>query len=327
MRKSTVIWMAAALGWMAPGAAGLAHAQNPDSYPQKPIKFVVPYPPGGSTDSMARAFAQGLAKELKTPVVIENKPGAGTSIGALTVKNAPADGYTLLFQTGELLTSKLTNPSLAYEIANFEIITPLAQTPYALMVPAQHNIKNLDDLKARAAKKGGELDFGSLGFGANHFSFMSNRLSEQLGVKARMIPYKGGMEGVTAIMSGDIDGYFATIGLSLTQKESSKLRLIAVSSDDLRSSFLPGVPTFKELGLKDLGFKSYYGIAVRSDTPADLKKRLIEVSRKVADSDELKKLRAQIALEDFPGSLADYKAVTLRTFNYLKTEYEKSPAK
>ena len=297
---------------------GVGHAQP--AYPSKTVKLIVPYPPGASTDNMARAFAQQLAKELKGTVIVENRPGGGTSVGALAVKAQPADGHTLLFQTGELLATKLSSPNLAYEIADFDIIAPLAKTPFALVVPA--NIKSLAELKARAAAKNGELDFGTLGLGANQYTLLSRKTAAHLGAKARMIPYKGGMEGITAAMTGEVDAYFATVGLTHSQKDNAKLNVLAISSTDADNKFLPGVKSFKTLGMGDVVYNSYYGIAVRSNTPAPLKEYLKQVTRMVSDSKELKAIRNQISLEDFPGSLDDYKAETLRTFGLMKTEYE-----
>lgn len=290
-------------------------------FPSRPIKFVVPYPPGASTDAMARAFAEELSKELKTPVVIENRPGGGNSVGAMAVKAQPANGYTLLFQTGELYATKLANPNLAYEPRDFEIIVPLAKTAFTMIVPAQFGIKTLDDLKAHADKKNGELDFGTLGLGANQYSMLSKTLSQHLGVTPIMVPYKGGMEGLTATMTGEIDGYLATVGLTYAQKENNRIHVLATTSEGA-NKFLPGVKSFKELGVKDMVYSSLYGVAVRSDTPDAIKTQLKEAARRVSDSDELKKVRQRISLEDFPGLLEDYKAETRKNFEMLKAAYE-----
>ncbi|WP_028602814.1 Bug family tripartite tricarboxylate transporter substrate binding protein [Ottowia thiooxydans] len=296
------------------------------SYPSKPIKFIVPYPPGASTDNMARAFAQELGKELKTTVVIENRPGGGTSIGALAVKGQPADGHTLFFHTGELAASKLANPGLAYVPSDFEVITPLAKTAFTLIVPTQFNIKTMDDLKAHAAKKQGELNFGTLGLGANQYSMLSRTLSQHLGVTATMIPYKGGMEGVTATMTGEIDAYYATVGLTRGQKDNNRIHVLATTGDG-PNKFLPGVKSFKELGVKDMVYYSLYGVAVRADTPEPIKAVLKDVTRRVTDSDELKKVRQQISLEDFAGTTDDFKMESQKNFLMLKAAYDQETKK
>lgn len=320
MRRLTFVRAAAlsavgVLGFLYGGVTALAQP----AFPTKTIKFVVPYPPGASTDNMARAFAKELEKETKSTVIVENRPGGGTSVGAMAVKAQPADGHTLLFQTGELLATKLSNPKLAYEFEDFEIIAPLAQTPYVLVAPAQ--VKNLEDLKVRAASKKGELDFASLGLGVNHYSMLSRKVADHLGVRARMIPYKGGMEGITAVMTGEIDAYFATVGLTHSQKDNEKLHPLAVTGVG-SSQFLPGVKSFNELGVKDMVFNSYYGVAVRADTPEAIKSNLKQITLKVARSPVLQKVRSQISLEDFPGDLDAYKAETLRTFEMLKAAFE-----
>jgi tripartite-type tricarboxylate transporter receptor subunit TctC len=119
----TVPWLMASRG-----------ARSQEAFPARPVRLVVPYPPGASTDSMARALARELSRELKVSVVVENRPGGGTTLGALAVRNAPADGYTLLFQVDGLYAGKLSSPSVAYEFGDFDIISPLAQTPFVLVV-------------------------------------------------------------------------------------------------------------------------------------------------------------------------------------------------
>ena len=320
MRRSTLIRSAALAALSLPlilGFQGSVNAQQP--YPNRPIKLIVPYPPGASTDSMARAFAEELAKELKNPVVIENKPGAGTAIGALAVKSQPADGHTLLFQTEGLFVAKLSNPSLAYEFRDFEVITPLSKTPYALVVPAQNQIKTLDDLKAHAAKKNNELDFGTLGAGSvSQYPVLSHILSEQLGIKEKMIPYKGGMEALTAVMAGDIDAFYSTVSLAHSQKENAKIHILALTSDGNPNPFFPEVKSFKELGIQGMTFHSSYGIAMRSDTPETIKTQLKQVSRRISDSEALKRMRRQIGIEDFPGTLAEYNAEQQKTVQMLQ---------
>ncbi|GAB3482924.1 tripartite tricarboxylate transporter substrate binding protein [Polaromonas eurypsychrophila] len=302
---------------------GAAWAQ--EIFPSKTVKFIVPYPPGASTDSLARAFAQELAKELKGNVIVENKPGGGTTIGALAVKTLPADGHALLFQVDGLYNGKLAAPSVGYEYSDFEILSALAQTPYALVVPASLNIQRLEDLKAHAAKKNGEIDFGVLGMGANQYSILGRSLSKHLGVTPRMIPYKGGVEGVTAVMAGEIDAYFATVGLAHAQKDNPKLKFLALTSDAGKNKFFPSLKSFAELGVKDMVFKSLYGVAIRSNTPAGIKARLEQAVRKVADSEEMKKVRAQISLEDYPGSVESYRAEVQRNLQMYQAAQEQEP--
>jgi tripartite-type tricarboxylate transporter receptor subunit TctC len=272
---------------------------------------------------MARAFAQEFAKELKQPVVVENKPGAGNAIAGLAVKAAPANGYTLLFIVDELLSSKISNPELEYEISDFEIIAPVSRTPYTLLTPTDLHINSLDDLKALAAKKNGEVNFGTLGLGASLYPMLSRTLSAHLGIKEVMVPYKSGVEGIAALMSGQIDGFLSTAGLAYAQKNNPKLHPFGFTTDGPRSPFLPEVKSFKELGIDGMTWYTLYGVALRADTPEPVKAYLRDAAARVGASAELKKIRAQIALED-PGTLDQFKAEMQRNSELIRAAYLQS---
>lgn len=301
------VWGLACLGLLC--AASVVQAQG--VWPTRTVRIVVPFPAGGaSTDGIARALAQELAKELKTPVIVENRPGGGTSVGTLAVKAQPADGHTLLFQADGLFNAKLATPALAYEPSEFEIISPLAQTNYAFVVPANRGWSRLEDLKGLTR----ELDVGTLGIGVSSYSMLTSRMATHLRIKHRMVPYKGGVEGVTAVIAGEIDGYFATVGLTQTVKDNPKVKVLAYTGSPGRASFFPGVKTFYELGMTDMVFNSYYGLAVRADTPAKLKSTLADVVRKVVDSEAMKAARQRLHLEDYVGSTEDYRRDVARMF-------------
>ena len=292
----TVPWLMASRG-----------ARSQEAFPARPVRLVVPYPPGASTDSMARALARELSRELKVSVVVENRPGGGTTLGALAVRNAPADGYTLLFQVDGLYAGKLSSPSVAYEVGDFDIISPLAQTPFVLVVSAASAIQSMDDLKKRAAAKNGELDIGTLGLGLSHYQILATNLGRHLGFTPKMIPYKGGVEGVTGVMGGEIDAYFATVSLAATLKNNPRARLLALTTGRGQSRFLPGVKTFPELGMPDVVYRSLYGVAIRSGTPPPIRARLEQALLQVAQSPDMKAAREAIALEDYPGTVDEYK--------------------
>lgn len=301
------VWGLACLGLLC--AASVVQAQ--DVWPTRTVRIVVPFPAGGaSTDGMARAFAQELAKELKTSVIVENRPGGGTSVGTLAVKTQPADGHTLLFQADGLFNAKLATPQLAYEPSEFEIISPLAQTNYAFIVPANRGWERLEDLRGLNR----ELDIGTLGIGVSSYSMLASRMATHLRIKHRMVPYKGGVEGVTAVIAGEIDGYFATVGLTQTVKDNSKVKVLAYTGGPGRNTFMPGVKTFHELGMSDMVFNSYYGLAVRADTPARIKGLLSATTRKVVDSEAMKAARQRLHLEDYVGSTEDYRRDVARMF-------------
>jgi len=193
-------------------------------------------------------------------------------------------------------------------MSDFEILSPLGQTPYALVVPSKINVNNLEEYKAYAESKKGELTFGVLGNGVTSYSILSNNLSKALNVTPRLIPYKGGVEGVVAAMSGEIDGYFATVSLSYAQKDNPKIKLLGISSDSGKNRFLPNVKSFEDLGIKNMNLKSLYGVAVRSSTPTNIKVKLSKSIANVIETDDMKKARNTISLEEYSGSLTDYKS-------------------
>lgn len=291
------------------------------TFPDKPLRMVVPYPPGGSTDNLARVFTQELSKAMAVPVIVDNKPGGGTTVGAINVRNSPADGYTLLFQVDGLFNGKLSSPKVPYEIEDFEVIAPLSQTPYALLTPASLNIRSLDDLKRHADKNNGELKIGTLGIGVSSYSIMGNALTKALGVKPVFIPYKGGAQGVNALMAGDIDAYFATVGLTRSVQGNEKVNILATTGKPGPNPYLKGVPAFAELGIPDLQFLSLYGVAIRADTPEPVKQKLRQTLNAVTVSDAMKQSRQKISLEDYPGDLKAYQAEVERNIQMYKDAY------
>lgn len=273
-------------------------------FPSRPLKLVVPYPPGASTDNLSRALALELAKELGQPVVVENKPGAGTVIATQAAKSAPADGYTLLFQSDGFFSGKISVPNASYEYSDFEVLSPLAQTAYGLVTPASLKLETIADLAAYT-RKSGEFTLGILGAAPNQYTILGDSLAKGLGVKLRLIPYKGGMEGITAVMQGHIDGYFATVSLVHTQRDNPKIKVLAVTSERT-NRFLPTVKTFGESGIKDMVMTTLFGIAIRADTPADIKTILRQTVTKVVNSEAMKRARQSLSLDDFGGSVEDY---------------------
>jgi len=275
------------------------------TYPVKPLKLVVPYPPGASTDNLSRAFAQELSKVLGQSVVVENRPGASTTIATMAVKNAPADGYTLLFQSDGFYSAKIAIPNAAYAYRDFEVLAPLAQTPYALLTPAALKITTMAELAAYA-QKAGDLTVAMLGVGPNQYTTMVDNLVRNLGIKVRMIPYKGGMEAFTAVMTGQVDAYFATVSLARSQKDNPRVSVVALTAPDDPNPFFPEVKSFKALGLQNMTMVTFFGIAVRAGTPIDVKSKLLESIAIVNNSEAMRRARQAIALEEFTGSTEDY---------------------
>ena len=236
------------------------------TYPDRPIKLVVPYAPGGGTDVTARLIAKMLTSSFSQPVSVENKAGAGGIIGQESVARALPDGYTLLFSAaGPLTISPFTYPSLPYDpVKSFEPIILVSSQPLVLVVNADSKIYTLVDLlKASFDSKKG-LTYGSFGNGsAAHLAGESFKIATKIDMTH--IPYKGTSPALTALLGGDIDMLFDTVSTSAPFIKSGKLRALAVTSKN-RSALFPDVPTMAQAGLSGFEAGTWYGMLAPAGT-------------------------------------------------------------
>ena len=254
-------------------------------WPTKPVKVIVPWAPGGAVDVATRKVAQKLADQLGQPFVVENKPGASSTIGAQLVVNAPPDGYTLV--ANDMSYSLLPYVFKKLPFDHEKDLVPVSTTmiaPYAIAVKADGPYKTLQDLIKAAQKSPGKLTFGTGGPGsAPHFA------TESLSMAAKMdllhVPYKGAADAMTALIGGQIDLVMASVPSLVSQAKGGKARILAVSGDK-RLPVLPDVPTFSEAGLKDFGILNFNGLwAPKGTPPAVVAKLQSEIARAVATPD------------------------------------------
>jgi tripartite-type tricarboxylate transporter receptor subunit TctC len=263
-----VIKLITALGLQALlGCALSAHAQNAQDYPAKPVKIIVSFTAGGTTDIIARSVGQNLAEKLKQPFVIENKPGAGGNIGTEIAVRAPADGYTVtIASVGPIAINPTLYKDLRFDaLVDLVPVVLIADVPNVLVVSPNLPVNTFAEFIAYAkAKPTGTLNYSSTGTGtSSHLS--SFMLMESLGVNAQHIPYKGA-EALNDLIAGRIDFMFATIPSVISQIKGGKLRAIAVSSPKPSRS-LPGVPTVAESGFPDFSAGSWFGMLAPKGTP------------------------------------------------------------
>ncbi|MBI3371069.1 MAG: tripartite tricarboxylate transporter substrate binding protein [Betaproteobacteria bacterium] len=249
------------------------HAAIAQTYPTKAIRFIMPYPPGGSSEILARPIANEMTRSLGHPVLIDYKPGAGSSIGADTVAKSPPDGYTLVM----LLTAHAVNaslmPNLPYDtVKDFASITLAATLPLVVVVNSQAPINTLQDLINAAKTNPGKLNYGSAGPGnTSHLSV--EYFKTVVGVDVTHVPYKGSGPAIAGLLGREVDLMFDSLSSSLGQIQGGKFRALAVSTAK-RSHVLPQVPTVQESGVPGFDISVWYGIFAAAGTPSAIVQKL-----------------------------------------------------
>lgn len=294
-----------------------ATAAFPQAYPDRTVRIVVPYAPGGSTDSTARLMAQALGARLGQTFVIENRPGAGGTIAHDLVTKAPADGYTLLFSAaGPLVVTPHTYPKLPYEpIRGFEPIKLIATAPLVLIThPGRLQAASVADVIRIAKAKPGGLTYGSFGNGSA--AHLAGELFKSLaGIDMVHLPYKGSAPALTDLLAGQFDLMFDVIVTALPHIESGKLRALAVTSDT-RAELLPDLPTMQQAGVKDFEAGTWFGLLA----PAGTDRRVIETLSSALDS-VLRQREFRATLLKQGASVREGSPETFRTF--FLAEYDK----
>ena len=255
-------------------ALALPYAAAAADYPSKPVKLIVPFPPGGSVDLVARLIGKSLQDELKQPFLVENKPGASGNIGAGQVAKSAPDGYTLLVGSAGVFAANqflYANPPFD-PLTAFTPIMRIVDQPNLLVVSGNSPIHSVRALIDAAKANPGKLTFGSASVGsAQHFA--TEVFKQQTGVDLLHVPYKGGAPALTDLMGGQIDMLFDTSPTALPYAKSGKLRALAITSAQ-RSPLLPDVPTMKEAGLPNYEVVTWTGIAAPACTPAAVVRRI-----------------------------------------------------
>jgi tripartite-type tricarboxylate transporter receptor subunit TctC len=254
--------------------ATLANVQAA-GYPEKPITAVVPFPPGGSTDAIARAIAPKMQTALGQPIVVENKPGATGAIGAGTVKNAPADGYTFMVASiGVYAVNPVLQKKLAYDPGkDFDLLTVAVRAPNVLVATPAFPANNLNEFITHLKKNPGKVTFANSGSGSSDH-LTAALFWQKSGTSGLHVPYKGGAPAITDLIGGHADVSFQNINVVASHIKAGKLKALAITGDK-RSPLLPEVPTLTEAGVKDVDVYSWQGVAAPKGLPADVKSKLV----------------------------------------------------
>ena len=268
MLKKTLLGLALALA-----AAASAFGAG---YPEKPVTMVVPFPPGGSTDAIARVVGQKLTEKFGQSFIIDNKAGATGTIGAAFVKRAPADGYTLFVSSlGPFVIAPHLIKGVQYDaLKDFDPITILVQAPNVLVVPASSPYRTVADLLAGLKKNPGKVSFASSGNGSSdHLS--AELFWQQTGTSGLHVPYKGGGPAINDLLGAQVDAAFVNINSIIGQIKAGKVHALGISSEK-RSPLLPDVPTLQEQGVKGAEVQSWQAVAAPRGLPNDIKMKLHE---------------------------------------------------
>jgi tripartite-type tricarboxylate transporter receptor subunit TctC len=285
-------------------AAPLAWAQ---AYPDKPIRFIVPFTAGSGTDIVARTVAEPMSRSLGQPIVVENRPGAGGTLGAAQVAKSTPDGYTLLIHSAGHVANASIYPSLPYDtVKDFAGVTPLASLPNVLIVSPAKGWKSVKDLVDKARASPGVLNYGSAGMGsATHMNAEIFRESAKF--DAVHVPFKGTPEAMTETATGRIDYFFAPLSSALPLIKDGRLQALAVGTGQ-RSPLLPNVPTTTEAGFPKSEYVFWVALLAPAGTPRAIVDRLNAEALKALAAPEVKEKLAVLGAEPMPMSPASFDA-------------------
>jgi tripartite-type tricarboxylate transporter receptor subunit TctC len=258
-------------------------------YPERGLRIVVPFAPGGGTDVVARTLAQDMAKDLGVSVIIENKPGAGTIIGTQAVAASAPDGYTLLMGTFSHAVNISLSAKLPYDPhKDFAPVALIARSFNVVVVNPKSGVRTIADLTAAAKANPDKITFGTFGVGTS--AHLAGELFNDMAkVKLTAVPYKGAAPAITDLIGGQIDVMFTTVASAAALVESGQLRAIAVTSAE-RSPAFPQLPTVAEAGVPGYAAESWYGLFAPAGTPADIIERLNKSAASAIRSEAFKKL-------------------------------------
>ena len=278
-------------------------------WPNKPIRWIVPFPPGGAMDVMARALAEKSSKSLGQAVVIENKPGAGGNIGADFVARSDADGYTMMITSIGMATNKYLYPKLSYDpVKDFSPVSLIAIVPNVLVTNAtQPNVKTVSDVIANAKAQPGKLTYASAGNGSS-IHLAGEVFTSMAKIDMQHIPYKGSNPAVTDLLGGQVNYMFDSITSAKPHIDSGKLRPIGITTSK-RSKALPNVPTIAESGLPGYEVTPWFAVFVPAATPKPIVNKLNAALLDALKSPEIKAKFDGIGAEPLgttPDELASY---------------------
>ena len=292
---------------MAVGMLGLMPQANAQSFPSRPIKLVVPFPPGGSTDVIARMMAQKLAEALKINVVVENKAGVGSILGTDAVAKAAPDGHTLVVSANPAIApGPLMRSNMPYDaFRDFTHLALLGTFPNGFVVRADHPAKSMAEFVAMARARPGVLNYASAGLGSSGF-LTGELLKQAAGINMVHVPYKGSGPAITDLIGGQLDGMFESLVTATNYVRGGKLRLLSVSGE-VRNKNFPDVPTLTELVPGVVG-GAWFGISAPAKLPGPIANRLQTEIQAIVNSPEMLSRLSEMGMSPMPLAGQDFVA-------------------
>jgi tripartite-type tricarboxylate transporter receptor subunit TctC len=283
------------------------------SWPTKPIRLIVPLTPGSASDVMARIVADQLAAQLGQPIVVENRPGAGNTIGMSAVAKAEPDGYTILVNSSTHTVTPATRSNLGFEMTDLAAIVPLGNMPVVMIFNPSKGYKKLSDFVAYAKANPGKINYTSAGAG-NSSHLNGERFRLAAGIEAVHLPFKGAPEATTEVIAGRADFYFSPLVNALSLIKEGTVQALAVSGS-ARASALPDVPTTVEAGYPNSEYNFWVGMFAPAKTPADIRAKLYAESAKALQSPATREKLVGLGADPMPLNSAQFEAL-------VKTEIE-----
>lgn len=274
-------------------------------YPERPIRAIVPFAPGGTSDFVGRIVGEGLSNELKQQVVVDNRGGAGSVLGTQLAAQATPDGHTVIVNNIGLAVNETLRPERGY--VALKALTPVSLvgfTPSVLVVSSNGPFKSVSDWVSAAKKQPGKISFGSAGAGSSTHLSMAY-LQSVAQIKLLHVPYKGGGPAVRAMMGGEVNCVLSPIPTVFGHIKAGRLRPLAVSSSK-RSSTLPDLPTIAEAGVPGYEFNTWYGLLTTAGTPKAVVQRLNAAARKALNTPDIAKKLRTAGLDPQPTSPEDF---------------------
>jgi tripartite-type tricarboxylate transporter receptor subunit TctC len=284
-----------------------AWAQTSATWPAKPIRVIVPLTPGSATDVMARVVMDQVSAQVGQPIVIENHPGAGNTIGMGAVAKSDPDGYTILANSSTHTVTPATRANLGFEMTDLAAIAPLGNMPVVLVVNPSKGYKTLGDFVAAAKARPGSVNYASAGAG-NSSHLNGERFRRAAGFEAVHLPFKGAPEALTEVVAGRADFYFAPLINALPLLKDGQLQALAVSGSS-RASALPDVPTTVEAGYPNSEYNFWAGVFAPSKVPAEIRAKLHDEIAKALRQPVVREKLAGLGADPMPLNSAQFEAL------------------